>query len=147
MTGIAMSFLFRFLLIAVAAFSAGCAKDPLGRHSIAGTVNVDGAPLPSGHISFHPTEGQATSGGAVVTAGKYAVPREGGLVAGKYRVTINAPAPGTGAVGAKTGPPGDAVPAPTELLPPEWNTSSSHYIEIKPQGPFFFPFEVSTSAN
>ncbi len=135
------------VISAVAVLAAGCAKDPLGRHAISGTVNVDGAPLQSGHISFHPPEGQATSGGAVVSAGKYLVPREGGLVAGKYRVSINAPAPGTGGQGPASGPPGEAVPPPNELLPPEWNTASSHYIEVSPQGPFFFPFEVSTATK
>jgi len=135
------------IIVAAAALAAGCSNDPLGRHAISGTVNVDGAPLQSGYISSHPTEGHATSGGAVGSAGKYAVPREGGLVAGKYRVAIHAPAPGTGRLGPATGPPGEAVPAPSELLPPEWNTASIHYIEIKPQGPFFFPFEVSTTAK
>jgi hypothetical protein len=135
------------LLVALAVLVAGCTNDPLGRYAISGTVNVDGAPLESGHISFHPTEGQATSGGAVVKGGKYSVPREGGLVAGKYRVAVNAPAPGTGGQGAKTGPPGDSVPPPNELIPQEWNTSSEHYIEVKPQGPFFFPFDVSTAAR
>jgi hypothetical protein len=135
------------IIAAFAALSAGCAQDPLGRHAISGTVNVDGAPLESGHISFHPTEGQATSGGAVVAAGKYTVPREGGLVPGKYKVSIHAPAPGTGGQGAASGPPGEAVPAPNESLPPEWNTASNHYIEVKPPGPFFFPFEVSTATK
>src|SRR3954454_15409613 len=105
------------MLLATAALVAGCNNDPLGRYAISGTVNVDGAPLASGHISFQPTDGQATSGGAVVRGGKYTVPREGGLVAGKYRVAINAPAPGTGGQGAKTGPPGDPVPPPHELIP------------------------------
>jgi len=109
------------------ALVAGCNKDPLGRHAISGTVTVDGAPLESGHISFHPTEGQATSGGSVIKGGKYSVPREGGLVAGKYRVAINAPAPGTGGQGAKTGPPGESVAPPNELIPPEWNTQRAVY--------------------
>src|SRR5262245_59243361 len=81
-------------VLAVLLLAAGCGGDPLGRHAISGSVKVDGAPLASGNISFQPTEGQPTSGGAVVSAGKYAVPREGGLVAGKYRVSINAPVPG-----------------------------------------------------
>src|SRR5262249_45163045 len=101
-------------IFALAVLVAGCNNDSLVRYGISGTVNVDGGPLESGHISFHPTEGQATSGGAVVKEGKYSVPREGGLVAGKYRVAINAPAPGTGGEGAKSGPPGDPVPPATE---------------------------------
>ena len=130
--------------VVLAALSGGCARDALGRHAISGTVNVDGAPLETGHIRFHPVEGQATSGGAVVAAGKYAVPREGGLVAGKYRVSINAPEPGSGGQAAPAGPPGDPVPPPKERIPPEWNTASNHFIEVKPPGPFIFPFEVST---
>ena len=75
-------------LLSLAAFLplAGCGGDPLGRHAISGTVKVDGAPLTKGNISFQPTEEQPTMSGAVVQAGKYSIPRQNGLVAGKYRV-------------------------------------------------------------
>src|SRR5207244_576719 len=73
------------LAIAAIASFCGCGSDPLGRRAISGTVNVDGAPLEKGQIRFQPIEKQATSEGAVVTGGKFSVPREHGLVPGKYR--------------------------------------------------------------
>jgi hypothetical protein len=132
---------------AALALVGGCSKDPLGRHAISGTVNVDGAPLANGNISFQPTEGQPTAGGAVITAGKYAVPRDGGLVVGKYRVSINAAVPGTGGGVAEGALPGDPPAPPKEMIPQDWNVESSHFIEVKPQGPFVFAFDVSTQAD
>jgi hypothetical protein len=127
--------------------ASGCSRDPLGRLAISGTVKVDGAPLPKGNISFQPIEGQATQGGSVVEAGRYAVPREGGLVPGKYRVSINAPVPGTGGKPDETTLPGDPPAPPKELIPPQWNTASNETIEVKKQGPFVFDFAISTKGG
>jgi hypothetical protein len=126
---------------------AGCGSDPLGRHAVSGNVRIDGQLLDRGNISFQPTEGQVTSGGAVISSGKYSVPREGGLVTGKYRVAINAPVPGTGGKPDENSMPGDPPPPPKERIPPDWNVASSHIIEIRKQGPFTFDFEVSTKAK
>jgi hypothetical protein len=134
----------KLLIACVLLVFAGCGSDPIGRHGVSGTVTVDGAPLAQGNISFQPTEGQPTMGGAVVKGGKYAVPKDGGLVPGKYRVSINAPVPGTGGGAAEGAMPGDPPAAPKEMIPKSWNTESSHYIEVKKQGPFVFPLEVNT---
>jgi len=126
----------------------GCSHDPLGRHAISGSVTVDGAPLAQGNISFQPTENQPTSSGAVVTDGKFSVPRESGLVAGKYRVVVNAAVPGTeGKAIPVDAQPGDPPPPAKELIPPDWNVSSEHIIEVKPEGPFMFPFEIATKGR
>src|SRR5262245_61063665 len=109
--------LLRSVSVVLFVFAAsGCTQDPLGRHAVSGTVKVDGAPLEKGNISFQPTEGQPTSGGAMVLAGKYSVPRESGLVAGKYRVSINAAVPGSGGVSDEAALPGFPPPAPKELI-------------------------------
>lgn len=134
-------------LAVLAALVAGCSHDPLGRHAISGTVNVDGVPLTRGNISFQPTEGQPTAGGAVVTGGRFAVPRDGGLVIGKYRVSINAPVPGTGGKVDENSLPGDPPAPPKELIPAEWNSASTQFIELKKQGPFAFPFEITTKSG
>jgi len=131
-------------LSALALLCCGCGGDPLGRHAVSGTVKVDGAPLPHGNIGFQPTEGQGTAGGGRVTDGRYSVPRDGGLVAGKYRVVINAPMPGTGGKADETTMPGDPPAPPKELLPPDWNSSSKQTIEVKKEGPFVFDFDVKT---
>jgi hypothetical protein len=86
-----------------------------------------------------------TSSGAVITQGKYTLPREKGLPPGKYRVVINAVKPGTGGELAAGGMPGDEEgPAPEELIPPEWNTESQHFIEIDSSGSTEFTHEIVT---
>ena len=55
---------------------SGCGdNDPLGRRAVNGTVTLDGASLANGTISFQPTEQGTTSSGAVISEGKYAIPR------------------------------------------------------------------------
>jgi hypothetical protein len=124
----------------------GCGGDPLGRHGISGTVTLDGAPLAKGNLSLQPAEQQPTSSGAVILEGKYSIPREQGLVAGKYRVSINAASRG-GAELSETAPPGEPPPPPKELIPPDWNTASEQFIEVKKEGPFVFDFEVATKGK
>jgi hypothetical protein len=138
------------LVLAVALLSlllGGCSDDSDGLQAISGTVIVDGAPVQSGSISFQPTEGQASSSGAVITNGKYTVPRETGLLAGNYRVAISAPMPGTVDKGIEHALPGEAPPLAKDLIPPEWNSASAHFIDVKKGGSNSFPFEISTKAG
>ncbi len=126
----------------------GCGGDPLGRYAISGSVIVDGAPLAKGNISFQPTDNQPTSSGAVVAGGKFSIPRDGGLVAGKYRVVVNAAVPGTaGKVIPVDAQPGDPPPPAKEMIPPDWNVSSQHMVEVTREGPFVFPFEIATKSK
>src|SRR5439155_5234619 len=121
--------------------------DPLGRHAISGTVNVDGVPLEKGRISFQPIEKQPTSEGGVITGGKFNIPREHGLVPGKYRVEVNAAVPGPAGKQDIEAQPGMPPPPPKEMIPPEWNVASEHTLEVKKEGPFVFPFEISTKGK
>jgi hypothetical protein len=126
----------------------GCGGDPLGRYAISGSVSVDGTPLAKGNISFQPTENQPTSSGAVVVGGRFSIPRDSGLVVGKYRVVVNAAVPGTeGKAVPADAQPGDPPPPAQELIPPEWNVASQHTIEVKREGPFDFPFEIATKSR
>ena len=70
--------------------------------------------------------------------------QEHGLPPGKYRVRINLPKPGTGGKVNPNELPGMPVAPPEELAPPEWNTKSTQTIEVKAEGPFDFPFNVSS---
>ncbi len=126
----------------------GCGGGPAGLYGISGTVSVDGAPLEKGNISFEATESQPTSSGAVIAGGKFAIPREHGLAEGKYRVVVHAAAPGTGGGNAAANAaPGEGPPPPKELIPPDWNESSSHTIEVKKGGPLTFSFEIQTKGK
>jgi hypothetical protein len=129
-------------IFAAIAMAGGCGDDSLGRRAVSGTVRFDGAPLKAGNISFQPTEGQPTYGGATITDGMFSVPRNQGLVDGKYQVSINSPVPGTGGGPAPDALPGDPPALSRELIPPNWNVASDHYIEIKKEGPFTFDFDV-----
>jgi hypothetical protein len=123
--------------------ASGCGEsDPLGRKAISGTVSLNGAPVEKGNISFQPVDKSATSGGAVIEAGKYSIPRQTGLPVGKYRVTINAPKPGTGKETDKNAMPGEPLPPPQELIPPEWNVNSNEFIEVTDKGPYVYNFDV-----
>jgi len=123
-------------------FALGCGEsDPLGRKAISGTVSFNGAPIERGNIGFQPVEKSTTSGGASIEAGKYSIPRQKGLPAGKYRVTVNAPK-GGGAQASKDAPPGDPLPPPQEMIPPEWNEKSDQFIEVTEKGPYVFNFDV-----
>lgn len=126
----------------------GCGGDSAGRHAISGTVNVNGAPLAKGNISFQPTEKQPFASGAVVAAGKFSIPRESGLTVGKYRVVVNAAVPGTeGKVVLIDAQPGDPPAPAKEMIPPDWNVASQHTIEVKQEGPFVFPIEIATKGK
>ena len=132
-------------LIAMAV-SVGCgSSDPLGRKAISGSVSLDGTPVEQGNIAFEPEgAGAATSSGANITAGKFAIEQEFGLPPGKYRVRVNIPKPGTGGTYDPQSLPGEMLAPPEELAPPEWNTKSTESIEVKPEGPFVFKFDVTS---
>jgi hypothetical protein len=127
---------------------SGCGGGPAGLYGISGAVKVDGAPLEKGNIGFEAMDGQSSSSGAVISGGNFTIPREHGLREGKYRVVVHAPTPGTGgSTAAADAPPGEGPPPPKELIPPDWNESSTHTIDVKKEGPFVFSFEITTKGK
>lgn len=131
------------VLAGLAGLLAGCGSDPLGRQPVRGSVKVNGMPLEQGDISFQPLEGQATASGAPIRAGEYAIPREQGLAPGKYRVVLHAPVPGTGGQPQAGEMPGEPLPPPRELFPPEWNDRSQQTVEVQAGKPAQFDFDIS----
>jgi hypothetical protein len=111
-------------------------------------VNVDGAALEKGTVSFQPVAGARTSSGAVISGGHFSIRGDKGLPVGKYRIEINAAAAGGGGrAPAASVAPGESRPPPKELIPAEWNESSTHTIEVKKEGPFNFLFEIGTKGK
>jgi hypothetical protein len=103
---------------------AGCSEDLGNRQPIEGQVTLGGQPLDGGAIEFTPLEDtqEQTRSGAPITAGKYSIPRENGLLPGKYRVRITA---GTEAEPLPAGElPGPTGPGGKERVPPEFNIKS-----------------------
>jgi hypothetical protein len=134
-------------LCGVSVLLNGCGSDGLGRQPIAGTVNLDGAPLEKGTVNFHPVDATTkTATGGPITGGKFSFDRQQGLAAGKYRVTVNAPKPGTGGKAVEGALPGDPIEPPVELIPAEWNTNSSQIVEVK-SGANEFNFDIKSKAK
>jgi hypothetical protein len=75
----------------LAVLMLGCGSgDPLGV-GVSGIVTYKGQPIKEGLISFIPLEGtNGPKAGANIDDGKFAIPRRGALVPGKYRVEIRA---------------------------------------------------------
>jgi hypothetical protein len=76
----------RLGLISLCLLLPACGQSSM--HSVSGTVNYDGKPLPDGYISFAPDGPGAQGGGAgaKITDGQYQLR----TAAGKYRVQITA---------------------------------------------------------
>ena len=138
----------RLPAVILSVLALGCGGDPLGRQPISGSVSFDGAPLEKGTINFHPADSStATSTGGPITAGQFAFDRQKGLAAGKYRVTVNAPKPGTGGTVVEGAMPGDTVAPPVELIPPDWNTSSTQTVEVQSSGKNEFNFDIKSKGK
>lgn len=128
------------------ALLCGCGDDnPLGRRAISGDVTLDGAPLANGAIEFHPlASGGAQSGGPILN-GRYEIPEQQGVPVGEYRVLVFAteeapPLPADHM-------PGEDVPEPKSLIPPEWNQDSTQTIEVAEDGPSEFDFNITTTQS
>ncbi len=127
---------------------AGCGGDGLGRQPISGTVNFDGAPLELGSVKFDPVDATTkTAAGGPIAAGKFSLDSQRGLAAGKYRVTVNAPKPGTGGQVVEGAMPGDPVAPPVELIPADWNTNSTQTVEVQGSGKNEFNFDIKSKAK
>jgi hypothetical protein len=124
----------------------GCSDSSLGRFAVSGKAKLKDQPLANGIVMFEPLDGQDTAGNAMLTNGEYAIPREAGLKAGRYRVRVTA---GDGKTADNPVDP-DAPPGPgggtniisKELVPASWNTQSKQEVTVKPEGPNTFDFDI-----
>lgn len=90
-----------FLIVCLAAVGCGGQSDPVGDTiPVSGTVNVNGKPLESGSVSFHPDESKGNSS-AFVSVGniengnyKLSTRNKEGAPQGWYKVTIISNVPG-----------------------------------------------------
>jgi len=131
-----------YLAVVILLFS-GCGEpNPLGRYRLSGSVTFQGKPLDQGLITFEPLDpNKGVGSGALITEGKYDIPTDKGLPAGRYIVRITSTDP-------SAPPPADAMPgdAPVvlgkERIPPKWNLESDQQIEVKPEGEHVYNFEI-----
>jgi hypothetical protein len=102
--------------------SIGCGGKP---SSVTGRVTLDGAPLPRGTVTFHPTEHGGLAYGTIDPDGAYELKTGGqqGLTPGEYDVTVvateptpaNLPAGATPPIGKRITPERYARPETTDL--------------------------------
>ncbi|MCI0639406.1 MAG: hypothetical protein L0Y70_10045 [Gemmataceae bacterium] len=78
------------LAIVLVAGCGGSSTGPGGRLAISGTVTYKGSPIQSGSIEFVPHPGVKTSGGDMITNGRFRIPADKGLEPGVYTVKISA---------------------------------------------------------
>jgi hypothetical protein len=122
------------LLLLGAALCAGCGPAS-PRRSVSGTVTLQGRPLSLGTIQFFNDLGPA--GGALIRDGAYHLPTEQGLEPGRYRVWISVTEPLP-----ELKEPGASSPPTRELIPPEFNSQSTHTVEVTDRGPNEFAFDI-----
>jgi hypothetical protein len=128
-------------------FAAGCGGgDALPRERVSGKVTLDGRSLPAGSIQFLPEGGgdatnPALSAGATINEGEYDIPRQSGLLPGKYMVTISAAA---GGAAPANGAPGPAEALAKDVVPEKYNKNSTLTAEVKAGGENTFNFDLTS---
>jgi hypothetical protein len=130
--------------------AVGCSRsgDELPREPVAGTVTLDGVPLPEGSIQFTPTgkpSGPAVAGGATIQAGRFSIAREDGLVAGEYKVAISSAAPKEQA--PTKGLIRKGTMLATERIPAPYNAKSTLTAEVKKGGSLDLKFDLDSKAK
>jgi hypothetical protein len=120
---------------------AGCGG-PVKR-AISGSVTLEGKPLDEAVIMFVPLDIQAGKTGAAITQGRYEVPRDVGLLPGRYRVEIADDPP---IDHASMGHPPKPVPA-RRRLPVHYSVASPLSIDIAPTGPTEFDFPLTSKPS
>jgi hypothetical protein len=130
----------------------GCGSgDNLPREAISGSVAVDGKPLESGLITFQPDGADvATQSGASIVQGKYTIPRDQGLVPGKYKVTItaagNTPEKQVDTATNNNMPGMPPIPA-KEIIPSSYNSASLLTAEVKGGSKNEFNFNLTAASS
>ncbi len=116
--------------------AVGCSgtTDDLPREAVTGTVTLDGAPLPSGSISFSPDGGGPGGGGGTIKDGRFSIARDVGLPPGNYTVAINSSKPREDRTKPAQAGGGKAVDVAKELIPTKYNSKSTLKVEIKKGG-------------
>lgn len=123
------------LVLALAGCGGGGGLEP-----VSGTVTLGGANLDTGTITFLSETGNPTS--TSIANGAFALPKEKGLAAGKYKVSIDSPDGKT----PEADP--DAPPGPSgnftskNRIPAKYNVESTLQVEVKAGQKNEFKFEI-----
>lgn len=109
------------LTAAALATASGCGGS-VNRAEVGGKVSLDGKPLPTGTISFIPTEtNQGPSSGGAIINGEYIVPESQGVAIGTNKVRIRSTQP----TGRKiVHRPGEMIDEWKQIIPAKYNDAS-----------------------
>jgi len=126
----------------------GGGGDSLPREAVSGGVSIDGKPLAKGLITFLPADAEtATQGGGPILDGKYTIPRDQGLVPGKYKVVVSSPENKPEKFpdqGFNNNAPGMLPIPPKEVVPSQYNTDSLLTAEVKAGAKNMFDFNLTS---
>ena len=113
------------------------------KRAISGSVTLEGKPLDEAVIMFVPLDIQAGKTGAPIKQGRYEVPRDVGLLPGRYRVEIADDPPIDHAHRTPTSKP---LPA-RRSLPVEYSVASHLAIDVASSGPSKFDFPLTSKPS
>lgn len=117
----------------------GAGELPL--RGVSGKVTLDDRPLERGQITFSPEPGgPGTQAGGPISAGSYSIPRDQGLMPGKYAVMI---AGGSAAEGDPDDP-SKKVKATPDPIPARYNALTTLKAEVAADGTNAFDFELKS---
>lgn len=126
----------------------GCGSaDSLPRESVSGSIAVEGKPLSTGLITFLPSDPDVpTQGGGAIINGKYSIPRDQGLVPGKYKVVVSSTNNKPETVVDKTNNmPGMPPILAKEAIPSQYNQKSLLTAEVTAGGKNVFEFNLTNA--
>ncbi|WP_146510961.1 hypothetical protein [Thalassoglobus neptunius] len=123
----------------------GCSKsNPLNRQAVQGVVTLQGKPITSGSIEFHPQGDEGTISGATIKDGSYYVDPSRGVPPGSYIVRVFASDEDT----LVQDVPGESRGVVAkQIVPPEFNVKSQLYLTVKTDQKNVFDVEIPTMAN
>ncbi|TWU25288.1 hypothetical protein Pla52o_15860 [Novipirellula galeiformis] len=112
----------------------GCGDGGPGRVAVHGTVTLNGESLEQGTIAFIPTgETLGPTTGAQIVNGVYAVPAKKGAVIGMHQVQITSmQKTGQQIEAGPPEPPGTMVDMIEQIVPSQYNTTSTLTVNVKP---------------
>ena len=123
---------------------AGCGDAGPPRRAVAGSITLDGKPLPSGTIVFAPLDG-VTAAVADVTDGAYWIAPGKGPAAGRYQVEVRAEA-STGKRIPHPDLPGETIEEVRDLIPPRYNARTELGSEVRPGAANIFDLDLASGA-
>lgn len=113
------------------------------KRAVSGSVTLEGKPLDEAVIMFVPIDIQAGKTGAAIKQGRYEVPRDVGLLPGRYRVEIADDPPIDHAHRNPTSKP----LASRRRLPVHYSVASPLAIDVAPGGPTEFDFPLTSKPS